>query len=247
MKQFFKIHELNEEESIGLICFPCAGNGASTFWNWQKYLPNWVGVYPVYLTGREERIMEKPYVNLMRLANDIAKEIVVFFDTPIVLFGHSMGGKIAYEVAKQMKKKYLIEVCHLIVSGTRAPNIAEKHPIYWLEDNEFVKELERFGGTPKEILTNKELISFFTPLLRADFIMDETYLDHEFYDVKCPITAFGGQNDCEVEIEELRAWSKYTTNKFFINMFTGSHFFIRTNMKEVLIKILDILEKENRK
>lgn len=62
------------------------------------------------------------------------------------------------------------------MSGSRPPHIPEPNPICNLPKREFIRELTRFAGTPKEILGNEEMMNFFIPLLRADFEMDEKYL-----------------------------------------------------------------------
>ena len=81
-----------------------------------------------------------------------------------------MGGKIAYELEKYLEKDGYQAQC-LFVSGSRIPSIPEPNPIYFLSDETFKRELGRFEGTPKEILENQELLDFFLPMLRADFIV----------------------------------------------------------------------------
>lgn len=51
------------KEKITLFCLPFAGGGASAYNQWAKKMQGKVTVCLVQLPGREERIMEKPYID----------------------------------------------------------------------------------------------------------------------------------------------------------------------------------------
>ncbi len=123
---------------------------------------------------------------------------------PYALWGHSMGGKIAYELEKRLEAAGYTAKC-LFISGSRVPSIPEPNPIYHLPDEEFKRELGRFEGTPKEILENQELLDFFLPMLRADFTMDETYYDKAGIVLHTPIAAFGGERTAKRM--RVRSWN----------------------------------------
>ena len=121
---------------------------------------------------------------------------------------------------------------HLIVSGSRPPHIPEPNPICNLPKREFIRELTRFAGTPKEILGNEEMMNFFIPLLRADFEMDEKYLRKNKVKLECSINAFCGENDTEATETDMQEWGEYTSD-FALEVFAGDHFFIKSNAKTV--------------
>ncbi|AGX42685.1 thioesterase II family protein [Clostridium saccharobutylicum] len=220
-----------------LVCFPFAGGGASTYNGWKRSLDEVANVYSVQLPGREDRIMEEPYKDMRKLVEDITEELCLCSNNAIYLFGHSMGAKIAYEVARSMEASGRM-VKMLIVSGSRVPHILESNPIYNLPDEQFAKAIVRFDGIPKEILDNKELLKFFLPMLKADFTMDEKYHTTEVVKLSCPITAFGGISDKEADEEAMNKWQEYTKSHFKIFMFEGKHFFIRDKEAEILNIIL---------
>lgn len=172
-----------------LFCFPFAGGGASAYNSWVQKMKDKVTVCPIQLPGREERIMEKPYNNMTDMLDELEETIWKCIRGPYAFWGHSMGGKIAYELEKRLEKRGKTAQCFL-VSGSRIPSIPERNPIYHLPDDEFKKALGRFEGTPKEILENQELLDFFLPMLRADFTMDETYHDKKLTVLQSPIADF---------------------------------------------------------
>ncbi|NEZ47261.1 thioesterase [Clostridium niameyense] len=225
---------VKETDSI-MYCFPYAGAGASTFRNWNKALNSILKVCPIQLPGREERILEKPYLDMEKLADDIA-QLILHTSNKFFLFGHSMGTKIAYEVEKRLEAKGRITEL-LIVSGGRVPHISEPHPIYNLPDKEFEEGLIRFDGMPKEIIKNRQLFQFFLPIIRADFILDESYNSTNTKPLKCPILSLGGNEDKDGNLEEIKKWAYYTENDFNYRIFKGKHFFIKQQEKEVLMEI----------
>ena len=143
-----------------LFCFPFAGGGASAYNSWIQKMQGKITVCPIQLPGREERIMEKPYSNMVDMLDELEETIWESIKGSYAFWGHSMGGKIAYELERRMEKRGKTAQCFL-VSGSRIPSIPEPNPIYHLPDDEFKKALGRFEGTPKEILENQELMDSF--------------------------------------------------------------------------------------
>lgn len=236
-----KNYENIADNRVTLFCLPFAGGGASAYNGWIKKMQETITVCPIQLPGREERIMDKPYSDMNSLLDDLVGIISNFANTPYALWGHSMGGKIAYELEKRLENGGYIAK-YFIVSGSRVPHIPEPNPIYHLSDTEFKTELERFEGTPKEVLKNDDLLNFFLPMLRADFTMDETYCVKEPVPLKCPIIAFGGTEDKEAKEEDVKAWNSYTVNGFRHQMFPGGHFYI----KDQEVELIDAIIKVNR-
>ena len=81
-----------------LFCFPFAGGGASAYNSWVQKMKDKVTVCPIQLPGREERIMEKPYNNMTDMLDELEETIWKYIRGPYAFWGHSMGGKIAYEL-----------------------------------------------------------------------------------------------------------------------------------------------------
>lgn len=67
---------------IRLICFHHAGGGASAFRGWREYLPSGVDVCPVQLPGREDRLREKPYRQMVPLVRNLAEELETYLNQP---------------------------------------------------------------------------------------------------------------------------------------------------------------------
>ena len=188
--------------------------------------------HKVDLTGwNDNRISEPMYASVDEIMPDLLEAVGEIVKEKFILFGHSMGAKIAYELEKRLEQSG-IYARHLIVSGSRPPHIPEPNPICNLPKREFIRELTRFAGTPKEILGNEEMMNFFIPLLRADFEMDEKYLRKNKVKLECSINAFCGENDTEATETDMQEWGEYTSD-FALEVFAGDHFFIKSNAKTV--------------
>ena len=89
-----------------LFCLPYAGGGTSIFYQWQSMLKNaGILVCPILLPGREHRINEELIDNAYELSNQIYKGIQEELNRPFLIFGHSMGGIIAYELSRLIYEK----------------------------------------------------------------------------------------------------------------------------------------------
>lgn len=218
-----------------MLCFPYAGGGASIYRGWGASLPADLEVCPVQLPGRESRMRDEPFRHCEEMVPVIADALRPYLDLPFVFFGHSMGGLIGFELARELRRRGQPQPLHLFVSGRRAPHLpAREKPIHDLPEAEFLVELRELNGTPEEVLQHEELMRLLIPLLRADFSVNETYAFTEEEPFDFGISAFGGLGDEEVTREDVEAWRPLTRGRFRMRMLPGDHFFIHGSKDLVL-------------
>ncbi len=104
-----------------LFCFPYAGGGTSAYNPWAKSLPDEIALYSIRLPGRESRLREAPHVRMAPLVQDLADALSPYLDLPFAFFGHSMGGLVTFELARQLRRQHAPQPLHLFVSSHRAP------------------------------------------------------------------------------------------------------------------------------
>jgi surfactin synthase thioesterase subunit len=230
---------LGPGDQLRLLCFPYAGSGASVFRDWQSEMPPGIQVIPVQLPGRENRWADPVYVNMASLASKLVSVLHPVFAAPYALFGHSMGGLISFELARQLRKRRMRPPEHLFISSARAPHVPDRElPMHMLPDGVFLKELTgRFGGSPDQALLNRELAKVLLPILRADFALCETFHPAPDEPLGFPISVFGGRSDRLVVYSDLVGWSLYTRRAFKLQMFAGDHFFM-TRQRDALLQVL---------
>ena len=234
----------NPNARLRLFCFPYAGGGASVYRTWQEKLPPQIELCAVQLPGRERRLREPPCTQLPVLVETLVQALLPYFkELPFGLFGHSMGGLISFELARELRRAHQLEPVHLFVSGSCAPQLraATITPIYHLSEPEFVAELRRYGGTPETVFQNKELMELFLPLLRADMTLNDTYRYSPQPRFRCAINAFGGQRDCQTSEYQISGWEQQTNSNFKLKMYPGNHFFLNEEHPSMLKIIADEL------
>jgi medium-chain acyl-[acyl-carrier-protein] hydrolase len=237
-KRWLAHHQPRPLADVRLFCFPYAGGSALVYRGWAAQLPSSIEVCPVQLPGRFNRAGEPALRSATELVRLLATELAPELDKPFAFFGHSMGAFIAFELARLLERQRGLSPRHLFASGRRAPQLPEANPRQTsdLGDAEFVAELRRLQGTPKEVLDNPELMELAMPLLRADFKLCERYEFAPGPLLRCPVTAFGGLQDLEVG-DAVAGWRAQTTGPFALHMLPGDHFFIQSQAPALIAAV----------
>jgi surfactin synthase thioesterase subunit len=225
----------NSNAQLRLFCFPYAGGGTLMYRNWAKNLPATVEICRAQLPGREVRLKEPGFIRLNPLVLALAEAIEPYLDLPFAFFGHSMGTLISFELARELKRRQGLLPTNLFVSAHVAPQITHRStPIHDLPEPEFIEQIRRLNGTPKEVFEQPELLRLMIPLMRADFELCQTYTYSPEPHLDCPITVFGGLDDHETLQSDLEAWRVQTTAAFKLYTLPGDHFFLHSSQPFIL-------------
>jgi surfactin synthase thioesterase subunit len=91
----------NLRTRVRLFCLPYAGGSETIFRTWQQNLPETIEVLPIQLPGRGARMKEPPLTRLPPLVQALSRSLRPEMNLPFAFFGHSMGGMIAFELARR--------------------------------------------------------------------------------------------------------------------------------------------------
>jgi medium-chain acyl-[acyl-carrier-protein] hydrolase len=233
----------NPEATLRLICFSYAGGSASTFIPYAKMLDKNVELVAIQLPGRGARFREPLYFSLSHLITDLVEALKPILNKPYVVFGHSFGARIAYELCLHQLQGKLLPL-HFIGSGCRAVHLdREVPPIYNLPDDKFLEKLKIAGGTSREILNNQELMNLLVPMLRADFEMAETHKATTQHCFPFTATFLHGTADEGVSLESVLEWQRHFTKKITLASVAGGHFFVDECRDQVTAQLNIILEQ----
>jgi pyochelin biosynthetic protein PchC len=207
-----------------LVCLPFVGGAASFFHPLSAALPD-VQVLAAQYPGRQDRFREPAVRDLRVLADAIAAGLPDD-GARTVLFGHSMGGLVGYEVARRLEARGT-DVAHLYVSGRRAPDAPlPGPPVHGLDDAGVLATVRRLGGPGVELLEEPGLVELMLPTIRADYAAVELYEDAAGPRLRCPLTVLVGDSDPLVSPAEALAWAERTSGPFDARVFPGDHFYL---------------------
>jgi medium-chain acyl-[acyl-carrier-protein] hydrolase len=224
----------NLQARLRLFCFPYAGGSEAAFRTWQQHMPETIEVLPIQLPGRGARIKEPAFTRLAPLLLALSESLRQEMDRPFAFFGHSMGGLIAFELARQLRREGGPLPVHLFISAKCCPERSDDFYTGQISDDQLIEILRRYEGTPREALEDAELMQLLLPVIRADMELCNSYIYDPAPPLPCPITALGGLQDQVSSRACLEGWRNFTTSRFSLRMFPAGHFFLQAWERAVL-------------
>ncbi|MCP2253727.1 pyochelin biosynthetic protein PchC [Prauserella aidingensis] len=225
---WIRTHTRRPDAEINLVCLPHAGGSASYYRRWGSLAVPEIEVHVVQYPGREDRLIETPIRSMSVLADAVSEAIAPLFERPVVLFGHSMGACLMYEVALRAERAGR-DPALLVASGSSAPHRRERRSIHSASDAELLDELRREAATDSAVLESPELLELLLPMVRGDYELIETYHPAAPEPLRTPLTVFRGADDADVDETGAAAWSEVTATGALRHhqVFAGDHFYLR--------------------
>jgi surfactin synthase thioesterase subunit len=217
---------------LRLVCFAHAGGSDGAYRRWVRALAPQVEIWTGSLPGRARRAGETFVRSWDGLAEPFAADCeAVSNGRPVAILGHSMGGLIAFEVARAMERRGRLAPAHLIVSGCRAPDRLDPNRHVPTGDDELVEAVDgRYGALPPIVKAEPELMRRFLPVLRADLELAAAYAYVPAEPLSCHITALGGTDDVAARPPDLDGWAAHTSAACTTRVLPGGHFFIHDEL-----------------
>lgn len=221
------------DAGIRLVCLPHAGGSAGFFFPLSAGLSPAVDVLAIQYPGRQERLREPCIENLQELARQVFDALPLTGGAPVALFGHSMGGTVAFELARLMEAAGVPPV-RLFASGRQAPSRNRREPVDSLSDKELIGQILSLGGTDQNLFLDEDLMSLTLPAVRSDYRAVDQYQYRPGPPLRCPVSVLVGDDDPKVTPAEADVWREHTLGEFDITVFTGGHFYLAEHEKAVL-------------
>lgn len=226
-------------EKIQLICLPFAGAGASFFNEW-KDVDQTFDIRAMQLPGREKRFVEPPHVDVHRAVDELLQELQAdnALDAPVVIFGHSLGAVLAFELAKRLESSVSGEFLALVASGSPDPWTQRSARATGIADDDaFLAKVSEFSGYSHDALADPMMRELLLPTLRADVRMHEDYVPRAHTPLSIPVMTVRGSADRLVSRAQVEAWSKAAAGAIDHQELAGGHMYFVGNPAPLLGRI----------
>ncbi len=225
-----------------LIMLPYAGSIFNAYREWEPFTSSKLEIISIDYCGRgKNAYLEEPasWEELVATTCNLIKQHINT-DEEYILFGHSMGAKVAYSVYGQLKSTKDKLPVKLVFSGTKSFDTDNKD-LYSLSVKEFQDYFIKMGRIKEDVLQNIELREMIFEYLRKDMNLLKGFnFVKERVDIKCPVIIINGNND-EKSSEE--RWLHVLGKPCVYFNFEGNHFFLFQNKTDVYCRLSKELMK----
>lgn len=218
-----------------LLCFAGAGAGAAPFRGWAARLPAYVSVLACRMPGREARIGEPFVSSLAGAADCIAQAYLGLREPPrrLVLFGHSMGAVLAFEVTRRLSRQGrrpdLLALAASTPPGGKCGATIDAEALRAL--------MLSYDGANARITENPELFDAVGPAIAADIAMLRAH-SVAAETVETPALLLNGTADEIVPAAETALWSAKFAGPVEQRSLPGGHFFPFRESEAEVLKLL---------
>lgn len=148
-----------------------------------------------------------------------------------VVFGHSMGGAVAYHLLQRLVADARFvgrEPSALVVSGCAAPRDLPRLGCSAMSDADLVAHLTRSGAIPTELAADASLLELFLPAFRADYgVLDDARRPAQARLGTPTHLILGGLDDL-TPAGTAASWQDYLAHRVTTHVLDGlGHMFVR--------------------
>lgn len=243
-----RLHEMKMNKFGGMklkkkkvFFLPYAGGSSMNYQSCYNYFTDEIEPVCIELAGRGKRYGEPFYQSISEAADDILTILEKELNgEDYIIFGHSMGAILAFELFYKIKAKGVQLPKCLFVSGRAAPNAVHNVlDIKDYDDETFIKLISFYGGLPEDF-ENSEIKKLLLPVLRADFrILDEYVYEEKEGKIESDLIILCGEKDFSAAEKESIKWKDFAGAHFSLHSFPEGHFFLNYHFEEITKMILE--------
>jgi surfactin synthase thioesterase subunit len=229
------------DSATRVFCFPYAGGSPRLFLDWQPELAGDAELVAVAIQGRGpaiDAVIENSAAAIRAAAEGDHR--------PVILFGHSLGALIAFEVARRLAD--LPQLRHLVASGLSAPPLLPSERVRELarlEGPAFAEALGFFGGLPPEILADDDVLELLLPGVMADFRLAAGYRYRPGAPLTIAVSLINGRDDPHVGPAQLERWRDECVAAPARHWADGGHFYLRSRPEFAIELLRELIHAEN--
>jgi surfactin synthase thioesterase subunit len=217
------------DAELTFICLGFCGGGAGSYVPWARSMPPGVELAAICYPGREGRFAEPFARDWDELAEDCVAAVESAAVRPYVLFGHSMGGWMAFDVSARIGERGGPVPEALVVSSANAVSRGltpqDMFPSQRDSDEELTHWMRTFGLLPGHVLDDPDLCEMAVEIMRADLSVRDTFHHRPGAAVGVPLQVLTGAADQVIEPAAAEQWRALAGADFRHDELPGGHFY----------------------
>ncbi|MFJ2766648.1 thioesterase II family protein [Streptomyces sp. NPDC087300] len=215
-----------------IVCLGFCGGGTGPYRDWPGLLADDTELALVCYPGREGRFAEEFATSWDELAADATESVVrAAGGLPYTLFGHSMGGWMAFDVAARLEARGGHAPERLIVSSCNAPDrgVTERDRFPRIEDadGQLLDWMQEIGLLPPYVVEDADLSEMAVELMRADILVRDSYRPAPGASVTLPVQVLYGADDAVIEPAVAEQWARVARGELRVDALPGGHFYTK--------------------
>lgn len=224
---------MSTERNVFLL--PFAGGSSLLYSQWKL---DHFQMHALDYSGHGFRYQEPVAQNMEDLAEDIIRQIESVQPEEFLLFGHSMGGLLAWLTAQKLEKKPRV----LFISACEPPGCLDvgRYEKYRREDL-LMQYIADYSRVPEKQRNSKVFRTILLPVIQNDFKILSEYVYEPAPVLDVPIVVLYSREDTMMRHEVMGKWRDYGRNVNFCEM-SGDHFYLEEEQSRK--QILEVMNDE---
>ena len=221
---------MDTEKNVFLL--PFAGGSSLLYSQWK--LDHFL-VRGIDYSGHGFRYQEPMARSMEDLAEDVIQQIESVQPEEFFLFGHSMGGLLAWMVTQKLEEKPRV----LFISACEPPGCLDvgKYGKYQKE-NLLMQYIADYSRVPEKQRNSKVFRKILLPVIQNDFRILSEYVYEPAPVLDVPIVVLYSREDTMMRYEVMEKWRDYGRNVSF-RQIRGDHFYLEEEQnREQILEII---------
>jgi amino acid adenylation domain-containing protein len=244
-----KLTKTNNNTDLTYLCIPFASGSPIMYQSLADHLSENTALYALEFPGRETGEVDTP---LETLANQCVEESLQIIKTPVIVYGHCMGGPLALEIARLLEQKGANIIGVFLGGVFPVLRLPGKFFDIWAKlfpnnrrrsDKAIVEMMITTGGLTDEL--DKESEEFMIKSFRhyqqevEDYYL-RSFNDKDFVKLKAPIISVVGEMDRLTTYYQERYldW-KYFSDEVYLEVIPEAGHFFQIHQSEELFNIIN--------
>lgn len=225
------------ENPIGrLVILPHAGGSANFYTNLYDAMDENIECIGIQYPGRQDRFFDPLAATIEEMADGATDALLKLPVLPTILFGHSMGGTVGYDMLKRYSER--LSFIKALVASASTPRYDKE--VEFNSDDKLIEHLQDLGGFNSLMAMDPNVLELILPTMKSDLSAIDLYTKGIFTKITTPTLAMVGKKDV-ASVQHCDDWQFLTEDFRGTMYFSGDHFYILEEYAAVAAELRKLL------